>query len=201
MHRVLGQARGVVAVGVAAGDPVDALPHQLDHLVLDLAGLPVVDQTGRQPLGDPQAVVQRLEQHRPAIRARVGLVEPGDDGLPKPLELEGHLGYTGCSHRASSRVGVEASGHRFYSTDEGLGGCFVSSFAHNPGFPKLGRLLTRHLDGILNYCDEKVPFGTVEAINGNILAMLRRGRGYRDHEYLLLKVHRATATRRLRPAA
>jgi len=55
--------------------------------------------------------------------------------------------------------------------------------------------------GILNYCHEKVPFGTVEAINGNILAMLRRGRGYRDHEYLLLKVHRATATRRLRPAA
>jgi len=27
VHRVLGQARGVVAVGVAAGDPVDALPH------------------------------------------------------------------------------------------------------------------------------------------------------------------------------
>jgi hypothetical protein len=41
----------------------------------------------------------------------------------------------------------------------------------------------------------------VEAINGNIRAMLRRGRGYRDHEYLLLKVQRATATRRLRQAA
>jgi hypothetical protein len=49
--------------------------------------------------------------------------------------------------------------------------------------------------------DEKVPFGKVEAINGNIRAMLRRGRGYRDHEYLLLKVQRATATRRLRQAA
>ena len=41
----------------------------------------------------------------------------------------------------------------------------------------------------------------VEAINGNIRAMLRRGRGYRDHEYLLLKVQRATATRRLRRTA
>ena len=48
-----------------------------------------------------------------------------------------------------------------------------------PAFQKLGRMLTRHLDGILNYCHEKVPFGTVEAINGNIRAMLRRGRGYR----------------------
>lgn len=70
-----------------------------------------------------------------------------------------------------------------------------------PAFQKLGRLLTRHLDGILNYCHEKVPFGTIEAINGNIRAMLRRGRGYRDHEYLLLKVQRATATRRLHQAA
>ena len=133
MHRVLGQARGVVAVGVAAGDPVDALPHQLDHLVLDLAGLPVVDQTGRQPLGDPQAVVQHLEQHRPAIRARVGLVESGDDRLPKPLDIEGHLRYTLCSHRASSHGCIETSSHRFYSTNEGLGGCSLSSFTHKVG--------------------------------------------------------------------
>ena len=65
-----------------------------------------------------------------------------------------------------------------------------------PAFQKLAALLMRHLTGILNYCHEKVPFGKVEAINGNIRAMLRRGRGYRDHEYLLLKVQKATATRR-----
>ena len=70
-----------------------------------------------------------------------------------------------------------------------------------PAFQKLGRMLTRHLDGILNYCHEKVPFGKVEAINGNIRAMLRRGRGYRDHQYLLLKVQKATASRRLHQAA
>ena len=70
-----------------------------------------------------------------------------------------------------------------------------------PAFQKLARMLMQHLEGILNYCHEKVPFGKVEAINGNIRAMLRRGRGYRDHEYLLLKVQKATATRRLRRAA
>lgn len=43
-------------------------------------------------------------------------------------------------------------------------------------------------DGILAHCHEKVSFGKVEAINGTIRAMLRRGRGYRDHEYLLLNV-------------
>jgi hypothetical protein len=35
--------------------------------------------------------------------------------------------------------------------------------------------------------------GKVEAINVNIRAMLRRGRSYRDHAYLLLKVRHATA--------
>jgi transposase len=64
-----------------------------------------------------------------------------------------------------------------------------------PAFQKLGQLLTRRLDGIVSYCHEPVPFGKVEAINGNLRAMLRRGRGYRDHEYLLLKVQRATASR------
>lgn len=65
-----------------------------------------------------------------------------------------------------------------------------------PAFRTVAQLLRRHLDGILAYCHEKVPFGTVEAINGNIRAVLRRGRGYRDHEYLLLKVQKATAERR-----
>jgi hypothetical protein len=45
------------------------------------------------------------------------------------------------------------------------------------------------------------PFGTVDAINGNIPAMLRRGRGYRDHEYLLLKVQKAPASRHLHHTA
>jgi len=65
-----------------------------------------------------------------------------------------------------------------------------------PAFRKVAQLLLRHLDGILAYCHEKVPFGTVEAINGNIRAVLRRGRGYRDHQYLLLKVQKATAEHR-----
>ena len=65
-----------------------------------------------------------------------------------------------------------------------------------PAFRRVAQLLLRHRDGILAYCHEKVPFGKVEAINGNIRALLRRGRGYRDHEYLLLKVQKATAERR-----
>jgi len=56
-------------------------------------------------------------------------------------------------------------------------------------------MLMKHLDGILNYCRTKVPLGMVEAINGNIKSLLRRGRGYKNLRYLLLKAQRMAATR------
>ena len=60
---------------------------------------------------------------------------------------------------------------------------------------KLADMLIDHLDGILNYCRIKVPMGVIEAVNGNIKALLRRGRGYQDMDYLLLKAQRLAATK------
>jgi transposase len=62
-------------------------------------------------------------------------------------------------------------------------------------FQKLGQMLLEHLDGILNYCRIKVPMGVVEAVNGNIKALIRRGRGYKDLDYLLLKARYMAATK------
>lgn len=62
-------------------------------------------------------------------------------------------------------------------------------------FRKLAVMLLDHLDGILNYCRTKVPLGVVEAVNGNIKSLLRRGRGYKNLRYLLLKAQRMAATR------
>jgi len=64
-----------------------------------------------------------------------------------------------------------------------------------PAFEKLAHMLIDHLDGILNYCHVKVRFGVVEAINGNIKALLRRGRGYKNLRYLLLKAQRMAVTK------
>ena len=52
-----------------------------------------------------------------------------------------------------------------------------------------------HLEGILNYCRTKVPLVMMEAINGDIKSLLRRGRGYSNLRYLLLKAQRLAATR------
>ena len=75
-------------------------------------------------------------------------------------------------------------------------------------FHKLALVLLDHLDGILNYCRTKVPLGIVEAITGNIKSLLRRGRGYKNLRYLLLKVKRLAvsnlefiAVRRVKKAA
>ena len=47
---------------------------------------------------------------------------------------------------------------------------------------KLARMLLDHLQGILNYCRIKVPMGVIEAVNGNIKALLRRGPRLSRHE-------------------
>ena len=63
-----------------------------------------------------------------------------------------------------------------------------------PSFRKLAGMLIDHLDGILNYCQTKVRFGVVEAVNGNIRLLINRGRGYKNMRYLLLKAKRMAAT-------
>jgi transposase len=60
-------------------------------------------------------------------------------------------------------------------------------------FKKLAEMLLSHQEGILNYCRTPVRSGVVEAVNGNIKALLRRGRGYKNLLYLLLKAQRLAA--------
>ena len=57
-------------------------------------------------------------------------------------------------------------------------------------FEKLAATLLKHMDGIANYCETKVRFGVVEAVNGNIRMLINRGRGYKNLRYLLLKAKR-----------
>ncbi len=64
-----------------------------------------------------------------------------------------------------------------------------------PAFDKLAAMLVDHLDGILNHCRTPVRFGVVEALNGNIKVLLRRGRGYTNLRYLLLKAQRMVTTK------
>ena len=62
-------------------------------------------------------------------------------------------------------------------------------------FQKLATMLLSHQEGLTNHCKAQVRFGVVEAINGNIKSVIRRGRGYKNLRYLLLQVQRMAATK------
>ena len=53
---------------------------------------------------------------------------------------------------------------------------------------KLHDSLKRHRAGIQALADHRPAAGRVEALNNNWETLVRRGRGYRDHAYLLLKL-------------
>ena len=57
-------------------------------------------------------------------------------------------------------------------------------------FEKFATMVATHWDGIEAYCHEenKVPLGFVEGFNNKIRAIQRRAYGYRDEEYLRLKI-------------
>lgn len=58
---------------------------------------------------------------------------------------------------------------------------------------KLHDSLLGHWDQIIALGEHRPPAGRIEALNNNWETMVRRGRGYRKHEYLLRKLRFATA--------
>jgi transposase len=57
-------------------------------------------------------------------------------------------------------------------------------------YRKFAAMIERHWDGIASYClpENKVSLGLVEGLNNKIRVLQRRAYGYRDEEYLKLKI-------------
>ena len=57
-------------------------------------------------------------------------------------------------------------------------------------YEEFARLIERHWDGVAAYCnpDHKVSLGFVEGFNNKIRVIQRRAYGFRDQEYLRLKI-------------
>jgi len=58
---------------------------------------------------------------------------------------------------------------------------------------KLHDSLIEHMEGILALGEHQPPTGRIEALNNNWETLVRRGRGYRNHQYLLAKLRFVTA--------
>ena len=57
-------------------------------------------------------------------------------------------------------------------------------------YQKFAGMIESHWDGIASYChpENKVSLGLVEGVNNKIRVLQRRAYGYRDEEYLKLKI-------------
>ena len=53
---------------------------------------------------------------------------------------------------------------------------------------RFARMVEKHLDGILAYCDKPISLGYLEATNLKVRNLIRRAYGYRDEEYMKLKI-------------
>ncbi|MEW6104534.1 MAG: ISL3 family transposase [bacterium] len=55
-------------------------------------------------------------------------------------------------------------------------------------YKKFAKMVDKHIDGIITYCDKKVPLGYIEGTNLKAKNIIRRAYGYRDKEYMKLKI-------------
>jgi transposase len=55
-------------------------------------------------------------------------------------------------------------------------------------YHRFARMVEKHLDGILAYCDKHISLGYLEATNLKVRNLIRRAYGYRDDEYMKLKI-------------
>jgi len=93
VDRVVREPITVVRIGMAAGESVDALRHQILKRVPHLPWLPIIDEASGKAINQPVARFRGLEQDRAAIRARVGLIERRDDGFDEEVWQENSLWY------------------------------------------------------------------------------------------------------------
>ncbi|HAV42955.1 TPA: hypothetical protein DCX15_02940 [bacterium] len=49
-------------------------------------------------------------------------------------------------------------------------------------------MIDTHIEGILVYCDKKVPLGYIEGTNLKARNIIRKAYGYRDKKYMKLKI-------------
>jgi hypothetical protein len=104
VDRVVSQSRGIVPIGIAAGDTEDPLPQQVADGVLDLAFLASLGKACGQTLTQAQRGVAGLQQDRPAVGAAVLLIELSPQRPGKQMRKQNRLSCDIVAQAKASRV-------------------------------------------------------------------------------------------------
>jgi hypothetical protein len=129
VHRIVGEARGVVAVGVAAGDGEHPLTEEVLNPVADLARLAVVRDAGGEAFTQAETGVGGFEQNRAAVAAAVGLVESGHERHVEKIAKQDRLSCGIVVHAKAPFVDKALLARPFYHI---WGFCFWR-FVNYPG--------------------------------------------------------------------
>lgn len=64
-------------------------------------------------------------------------------------------------------------------------------------YKKFAQMIDSHLEGILAYCDRKLPLGFIEGTNLKARNIIRRAYGFNDEEYMKLKIIQGCSSLRI----
>ena len=129
MQGIVAQPRRVVRILVAAGQAEHALLDELLRRVSNLPRLASIDDRPGQGCGQPDLVIERLEQKGAAVGGRIWLVEPRVDRAFQEVWKKNGLSARIIVHWAPWDRDDRAP-QADSSDSEGLG---VSGFVNNPG--------------------------------------------------------------------
>jgi hypothetical protein len=108
---------------MAAREPEDALRQEIRERVPHFPGLPIIDEASGEAIDQPITRFRGLEQDRAAIRARMRLIERGDEGFVEEVWKENSLWYRVVAQSKASVVRKSSCGNGFVS----CGGFCVST--------------------------------------------------------------------------
>ena len=129
--------------------------------------------------GQRYTLLSRRENLRPRRSPRTQKVAPGQPASEHRLYFEGGLRATLGDYR------TERGARAFFTRwKDSL------KWQRLHPYQKFAGMIESHWDGIASYChpENKVSLGLVEGVNNKIRVLQRRAYGYRDEEYLKLKI-------------
>jgi transposase len=153
-------------------------------------------------LGAALDEVRRREDRRLAAKDRAFIKGPRDTLLSprEHLSLDGRRSLAKLL-KANTRLNTayllkESFGQLWDYQTEGGARAFFARWTQSLKWQRLtpyetfAAMIDRHWDGIASYChpENKVSLGLVEGLNNKIRVLQRRAYGYRDEDYLKLKI-------------
>jgi hypothetical protein len=104
VNRIVGEAVGIVRIGMAARDAEDPLAEQVPQRVPDLPGLSGIDQTPGEAIDQIIPTLGGFQQDGAAIGARVRLIERRDERCVEEVRKKNSLWYRVVLHASASVV-------------------------------------------------------------------------------------------------